>query len=141
MPVTKKTSRQQIILAFVDITFADMVSGVAQDIMEMPVNSIVVGGDVVTSVAWNSVTSDVIVVGDAASAARYFASTTIHAINRNPLVPTGFKYTAKTNLQATVTSVGGSLTAGVTRVVVHYYIDNRSQWTQGQVAKADGTLG
>lgn len=141
MAVTKKPARQQIILAFVDISFADLVSGVAADIMELPVNAVVTGGDVVTSVAWNSVTSDVIVVGDAASAARYFASTTIHAINRNPLVPTGFQYTAKTNLQATVTSVGGSLTAGQTRICVHYYIANRSQWTQGQVAKADGTFG
>jgi len=70
MPITLKSDRQQSSWATVDISYADLVSGAAQTAIQLPVNAVVQAGAVVVKTAFNSATSDVIVVGDSASSNR-----------------------------------------------------------------------
>lgn len=133
MPITKNPSRQELIVAFVDISFADLVNNVAQAAIDLPVNAIVVDGSIVTTEAWNSTTSDVMDVGDAGSATRYLTDGNIRALAaRVPLVPTGFIHDATNNaLRVTWTSGGGTPTTGKSRLEVRYYVKGRAAFTQG----------
>lgn len=132
MPITKNKGRQSPIDAFVEFTFADIVSGTAADAIDLPVGAIVVGGDIVVTTAFNSGTSDVIVVGDSATANRYYASASIASTGRNPLVITGYKTLATTNkVRVTWTGVGTAATAGAIRLRVAYIVDKRAAFTQG----------
>ena len=132
MPITKNKGRQSVIDAYVDINFADLASGVAQNAIDLPVGAQVVGGDVVVDTAFNSVTSDVIVVGDASVANRYLTSTSIAAAARTALVPTGFRTTAtQPSIRVTWTGVGTAPTAGQLRLRVSYIVNKRAAFSQG----------
>lgn len=130
MPITKRADRQSINMAWVDINLADIVSGVAQNAIVLPVGAVVTSGQTVTTEAWNSTTSDVMTVGDSGSANRYMASTTIRALAvRNALVPTGF-ISVGNDVTITWTSGGGVPTTGKVRLEVHYFIRGRAKTTQ-----------
>jgi hypothetical protein len=133
MPITKNSARQELIAAFVDINLADVVNGVVQTALDLPINAIVVDGSFVTTEAWNSTTSDVMSVGDAGSATRYLSGGNIRALAaRVPLVPTGFVHDATNNaLRVTWTSGGGVPTTGKVRLEVRYYVKGRAAFTQG----------
>lgn len=132
MTITKRAGRQCISSAYVDIGVADVVSGVAQAAIELPPGSIVVGGDAVTTEAWNSTTSDVFAVGDDTTANRYGSALNIRSLGRVALVPTGFVTTAtQRNVNVTWTSGGGTPTTGKTRLRVDYIVENRADHTVG----------
>jgi hypothetical protein len=131
MAFTKKSGRQQLIVAYADVTFADLVSGTAKGIMELPPGAVVVDGDVTVDTAFNSATSDALVVGDATTANRYKTSYSIAAAGRTALVPTGFKTTAPSNINVTWTGVGAAPTAGAFTLRVSYYVRGRAQFAQG----------
>lgn len=140
MAVTKNPARQEAVQAFVDIAFGDLVSGTDHPAIEVPANATVITGDYTVSVVWNSVTSDVLRVGDSAVTNRYKADTSIQALGLVALVPTGFKYTTKDNVTVRWTGVGTAPTTGSLRLRVGYIVIGRSEFQQGMVARADGTL-
>lgn len=132
MTITKNVGRQAPQFAYVDIELADMVSGVASNVaMDMPPNSVILSGQLITTEAWNSTTSDVMDVGDATSATRYLTDGNIRAAGaRVPLVPTGFISTGE-GLKVTWTSGGGTPTTGKVRLEVMYFTKDRAQTTVG----------
>jgi len=108
------------------ITYDQLTSGAAYTTgIALPVGSVVLDGSIAIAAAFNSGTSDVIVVGDVTTANRYVASTDIHtgATTPIPFVPTGFVNTAtQSALKVTWTKVGASPSAGSLVVTVRYYI-------------------
>lgn len=133
MPITKNSNRQELIVAHVDISFADLVTNVAQAALDLPPNAVVVDGALVTTEAWNSTTSDVMDVGDATSGVRYLTDGNIRALGaRVPLVPTGFLTTpTQPALTVTWTSGGGVPTTGKVRLEVSYYVKGRAAFAYG----------
>jgi hypothetical protein len=134
MPITKNRGRQGVTSAYVDILFSDLagLSGTAAEAIDLPVGAQVVGGDVVVNAAFNSATSDVIVVGDALSANRYYASASIAALGRNPLLTPGYQTLATSNkVRVTWTGVGAVPTAGSVRLRVDYIVNKRAAFSQG----------
>lgn len=132
MAITKNAARQELVVAHVDISYADLVSGTAANAIDLPTNAVVVGGDVVVTTAFNSGTSDVITVGDVTTANRYLGSTSIASAARTALVPTGFvSTTTQPSVRVTWTAVGTAATAGALRLTVTYYVKGRAAFSQG----------
>lgn len=132
MPITKNSGRQDIVSAYVEIGFADLTSGSNVAALDLPVGAIVVGGDVVVTTAFDSVTSDVIIVGDVTTTNRYIASTSIAALGRIAVVPTGFTVTAtQPAVRLTWTGVGTAPTEGALRLRVDYIVKGRAEFSQG----------
>jgi hypothetical protein len=133
MALIKNSGRQELIAAYQDISVADLVTNVALNVMQLPVGAVVVSGDLVTTEAWNSSTSDVMDVGDAGLATRYMTDGNIHALgSRVPINPTGFVVTsAQPYLTVTWTSGGGTPTTGKVRLAVQYYVVGRAEFAQG----------
>lgn len=131
MAITLNPNRQQSRWATVDISYADLVSGTAQTAIQLPVGAVVQAGAVVVKTAFNSGTSDVIVVGDSATADRYRASVTIASAARQALTPTGYQtLTTTRGLQVTWTAVGAAATAGALRLEVEYIVPTRGDAVQ-----------
>lgn len=131
MAITKDFNRQCISVATVTIKLADVTSASDVAAIDLPPNAVVVGGDVVTTEAWDSTTSDVLDVGDAASQNRYLNDGNIRALAaRVALVPTGYVHTGGA-LTVRWTSGGGTPTTGKARLTVHYIIQGRSEATFG----------
>jgi len=133
MPITKNSARQEPILAFVDINLADIATNVAANALDLPPYAVIVSGQLITTEAWNSTSTDVLDVGDVTSATRYLTDGNIRALAaRVPLVPTGFTHTAtEKQLTVTWTSGGGTPTTGKVRLEVLYYVKGRAAFTQG----------
>ena len=130
MAFTKDSGRQNVKYAEALIGFADLTTGVAKAVVKLPLGASVLSGDVVVDTAWDSATSAVMVVGDASTANRYFASASIKTAGRTALVPTGFVTTiTQPNVEATITVVGAT-TAGSLRVRVAYVAANRADENQ-----------
>jgi len=132
MAITKLSGRQEIVSAYVDIAFGDLTSGSNVAAIDMPVNAIVVGGDLVVTTAFNSATSDALIVGDVTTTNRYLASTSIAATGRTALTLTGFTVTAtQPAVRVTWTGVGAAPTAGAFRLRVDYIVKGRAAFAQG----------
>lgn len=127
----KNCERQSPLIVIQKFTFADFVSGVAQNAIEVPANAICIGGDFVVDTAWNSATSDTFIVGDSGDTDRYKAAINGQTAARTALVPTGYKYTTQSNVSITWTGVGTAPTAGAGRLIMQYAVAGRAHATQG----------
>jgi hypothetical protein len=132
MAITENSGRQEVISAYVDVSYADLASGTAADAIDLPVGAIVIGGAVVVTAAFNSATSDALVVGDSASSNRFKSSFSIAATGLTALVPTGYVALATTSkVRVTWTGVGTAPTAGAFRLRVDYIVEKRAAFSQG----------
>lgn len=132
MTIVKDFSRQKLNVAIFDILMSDLTSAEQSGVViDMPVGSVISFGDLVTTQAWNSTSTDVIDVGDATSATRYVTDANIRALAaRVALVPTGFVSTGE-GLRVTWTSGGGTPSTGKTRLMVGYYTIGKEDTTVG----------
>jgi hypothetical protein len=131
MTITKNINRQCVNVAYVDINLADVTSGVDAAAISLPPNSVVLGGSLATTEAWNSTTSDVMDVGDAGSQNRYLNDGNIRSLGALvPLVPTGFVHTGG-DLTVRWVSGGGTPTTGKVRLTVEYIQLGRGEATYG----------
>ena len=131
MAITKNTARQGVQFAYVDINLADVTSAADAAAIDLPPNSVIVSGQLVTTEAWNSTTSDVMDVGDADSQNRYLNDGNIRALAaRVALVPTGYVHTGGA-ITVRWTSGGGTPTTGKVRLEVLYYQQGRGEATYG----------
>lgn len=131
MAITLNSNRQQSRWASVSFTYADIASGTAATAVKLPVGAVVVGGQLTVTTAFNSGTSDVIVVGDATTSNRYLTSTSIASAARTALVPTGYAALSTTReVQVTWTAVGAAATAGAVRLEVEYINPSRGDAQQ-----------
>lgn len=131
MAITKNFNRQPRLVAHVDINLADVTAGADLAAMELPPNAVVLSGNLYTTEAWNSTTSDTFDVGDADSQNRYLNDGNIRAAGALvALVPTGFTHTGG-DLTVRWNSGGGTPTTGKLRMTVEYIILGRGCSTQG----------
>ena len=92
----------------------------------------VISGFVQTTAAFNSGTSDALVIGDSVTANRYLTSTSIRTANAvNALTVTGYQPTTQSHIQVTWTGGGAAPTAGSLRLYVNYVVIGREQFSQG----------
>lgn len=118
--------RQSILVAKMPFTFEDLTSGEAGRAVVMPVNSRVIGGELVIYTAFNSGTSDTGTVGDGDTADRYASGVDMAATGRTALTPTAHKYTGKDSVDLTWTGVDAAPTQGEGELIVHYVMDDRA---------------
>ena len=91
------------------------------EVVNLPPEAVVVGGDVITETAFDAATYN-ISVGDADSATRYLAATDKKGTGRTALVPTGYKSAG--NLRITVVAAD-VCTAGKATLRVLFVTPNR----------------
>lgn len=96
----------------------------AFDAILLPINAIVVGGEVVTETAVSGSTAYNVSVGDSGSATRYLGATDKVAAGCTALVPTGFVGGGE-QIRVTVSPTVANATAGRITVRVSYIIRNR----------------
>ena len=131
MAINLNTARQCVNFAYVDINLADVTTGVDVTAMELPPNSIILSGQLVTTEAWNSTTSDVMDVGDSGSQNRYLNDGNIRSLaSRVALVPTGY-VTTGAPLTVRWVSGGGTPSTGKVRLEVLYVQQGRAEATYG----------
>ena len=96
MAIKKNSMRQEPILAYLDIGYADPTAyGTAEEAFDLPGNAVLIGGDVVVKTPWNSATTATLKLGDAADDDRYTASAIdLKTAGRTALTLTGYKHAA-----------------------------------------------
>lgn len=120
--------RQYPLFAEVTIDVANMnESGVAVSAIKLPYGAMVIGGSVITDVAFNATTAT-LAVGDATTADRYIGNANLAATGRTALVPTGY-VSDGADLRVTPT-FAGPVTVGKVRVQVEYVIAGRAHEVQ-----------
>lgn len=127
----KNSDRQYPLSAMARFTFTDLTSGVAAPIVELPPGAVVTGGMLVIETAFNSATSDTLVVGDATVANRYANNVNGKTAGATALTLTGFVTTATTDVLLKWTGVGTAPSQGSGYLVVTYIREDRSQENQG----------
>lgn len=132
MPIKKNSARQELIVAWLDIGFADPATyGTAENAIDLPANAILAGGDVVVKTAWNSATTATLKLGDAADDDRYTASAVdLKTLGRTALTVTGYMHPAEL-LKTLIAQTGAAATAGAARVTIQYYVAGRAAFSQG----------
>lgn len=131
MAITKDSNRQPRLVAMVEVNLADIASGVAAAAVQLPGGAIVTGGAVTVITPFNSVTSDVLDVGDSGSANRYLNDANLKVVGRTLLVPTGFVTANVSDVSVTWVGVGGGTTVGKVRLEVEYVVSGRAFTSQG----------
>lgn len=131
MGITKNASRQEPLVAFVDINFSDLISGADAPAIQLPANALVLSGALTVLTPFNSATSDVLDVGDAGSQNRYLNDANIHVAGHVALVPTGYQMAAQGDVTVRWVGVGAAPTAGKVRLTLQYIVIGREQSTQG----------
>lgn len=97
----------------------------AADVISLPVNSIVVGGEVITEATFTGATAVNVIVGDSGSTNRYLGTTDKVTAGRTALVPTGYVNTGGLDLRLTITPTVADVTAGKITVRIQFIIRNR----------------
>ena len=96
------------------------------DVIELPPNSVVVGGDVTTETAFTGSTAVNVKVGDSGSDNRYLGTTDRITAGRTALVPTGYVNASGLSVRLTVTPTVLAATAGKATVRVEYIVRDRA---------------
>lgn len=99
------------------------------DMVALPPNAVVVGGDLTVETASNDGGTSTVSVGDSGSATRYLAATSIKAAGRTALVPTGYRGNGE-DIRVTFANASGNATAGTVTLRVQYTITGRANETQ-----------
>jgi hypothetical protein len=131
MAIKLNTGRQEVITARVTWTFGtgkDIAATGAYPAIQVPEGAIILGGHLYCDDATTG--SATVAIGDSGSTARYLGATAVDATGYTPLVPTGYKYTAQSNILVTV--AGANTTdAGSAELIIRYLRVNRTEFSQG----------
>ena len=130
MTITKNAGRQCEDVAYVDVEYSDLTSGVAEGAVELPPGAVITGGKLVKSTAFDSATSDSLIVGDADDDDRYLTANDLQSAGISALTATGHEHTGG-DVTVTWTGAGTAPTAGKFTLAVHYYVRGRAQTTYG----------
>ena len=133
MAIKKNSMRQEPILAYLDIGYADITAyGTAEEAFDLPGNAVLIGGDVVVKTPWNSATTATLKLGDGIDDDRYTSSAIdLKTAGRTALTITGYKHTVAEALKALVAQTGTAATAGAARITISYYVEGRAAFSQG----------
>lgn len=99
------------------------------DVIALPPNAVVVGGDIAVEVASDDTGTATMSVGDSGSATRYLGATSIKSAARTALVPTGYRGTGE-DIRLTFANQNGNAANGKVSVRVSYIITGRANETQ-----------
>lgn len=94
------------------------------DVLNLPLNAQVIGGDVDVITAVTTTATATLAVGDSASASRYLGATSIKAVARTALVPTGY-IGAGEPLRLTIANADATGAVGKVKVTVMFTIGGR----------------
>ncbi len=98
------------------------------DVINLPQNAVVIGGDIVTETAFTGSTAYNVTVGDSASATRYLSTTDKTTAARTALTLTGYVGQGE-NIRLTVTPTVAPATAGKITLRVLYTIRDKANET------------
>jgi hypothetical protein len=99
------------------------------DVIKLPQNAVIVGGDLVVETASNDSSTATLKAGDDADDDRYLAATSIKSAARTALTLTGYK-TDGSPIRITLANAGGDATVGTVRVRVEYVIQGKMDEVQ-----------
>jgi hypothetical protein len=129
-----RSARQAVGSLYLTIALADWLAApVANQIdFEAPQGSKLIGGSIDVDVASDDTGTDVVHVGDPASADRYHAAVNLKAVAHTELTPTGFETDGSSPaFRLTRAPQNGNATVGSVRVELRYVTRNKSDWTEG----------
>lgn len=98
------------------------------DVINLPQNAVVIGGDIVTETAFTGSTAYNVTVGDSANATRYLSTTDKTTAARTALTLTGYVGQGE-NIRLTVTPTVATATAGKITLRVLYTIRDKMNET------------
>ena len=132
MAIIKNTGRQEVISATVDINFSEVAgsSGAVVAAIDLPEGAVVLSGNLITRVVFNSGTSDTMIVE--LDTVDLLAATSIAAIGNTPLTTGSVAaLTAANTVDVIWTGVGAVPTTGDVLLVVNYIVEGRTAFSQG----------
>jgi len=132
MAITKNTGRQEVISATVEINFADVagLSATVVEAIDLPEGAVVVSGNLITRVAFDSATSDTMIVE--VDTVDLLAATSIAATGNTPFTAgTVAALTTANTVDVIWTGTGAVPTAGDVLLVVNYIVEGRTAFSQG----------
>ncbi|MGV8917831.1 MAG: hypothetical protein ACOH2R_08535 [Pseudomonas sp.] len=112
--------------SFLSVDFATLAT---QKVIGLPAGAQVISGWVVVVTPYDSATSAVLDVGDAALQNRYANDIDLKTAGRKNLIPTGFLTTAAGAVTATLAQVGAA-TVGEARVYIEYIVARKADEIQ-----------
>ena len=136
MPITKNSARKYGLIAEILLSKADLVTAVAEAIIDMPSGSIVDEIIPVVDETYDPTASAVIEFGTAEGTTNDLVASqnifTGQAVGARAMITTakGYKFTARGAIWAKYTSGGGLATQGKMRVIVHYHYENEADFVQ-----------
>lgn len=111
------------------VTKAFSVAAPVADVIPLPPNAVVVGGDMTVEAVSDETGTATIAVGDSASATRYLAATNLKAAARTALTLTGFRGAGE-DIRITLANQNGNATAGRVSLRVLYIVENKHNEVQ-----------
>ena len=103
-------------------------AGTVFDVIPLPPNAVVIGGDVTVEVATTDAGS-AISLGDSISPTRYLGVTSLGTVGRTALTLTGLRGAGE-DIRMTLANSNGTATAGTVTVRVGYIVSGRTNETQ-----------
>lgn len=131
--VTKDRGRQTVLLADIEVTYDQLPTGVATEVIDLPVGAVVVDGGAFVVTADNGGTSVVLDVGDGDVGDLFVTdldAKTANECERFDATEIGKKYASGGAITATRTEGGTASSAGKVRIWASYYIDDRTTEVQ-----------
>lgn len=134
MAITKEPGFQCVKSKIVPFTYADVTDDTYMAAVDLPVNAIVVGGNLVVTTLFNSVTDDKFSIGDQIGSASA-TKTTYAALSADitatgvaaTITPTGTKYTDAATVGVVWNGTGTAPTAGAGYLRVDYVVDGEEE--------------
>lgn len=131
MAITFDSDRQYPMVAIVSFTYADLTDATAENLVELPSDAIITGGQLVIDTAFNSATSDTIAVGDTDTGAAYLSATSVASTGSTAIAGSGTELAAGKYVTITWDGTGTAPSAGAGRLIVEYIRNGRSNENQG----------
>jgi hypothetical protein len=128
MAIKKQAGRQEPALAVVSFTIGtggDITAAGTYPAIELPQDAVVQEGWLNVKTA----TSAGVTIAISDGTSTYLSATTAAATGLTELVPTGKTLTQQTNVNVVV--VGSPTTLGTVELVVEYFQQGKTEWTQG----------
>jgi len=130
MTISVPDTRQYPLVAYVAFAVGDLVSAAASKLFELPLGAIITAGQYNLDAAFDSGTSDVVIIGDVTTADRYFtdANAKDAVAAGSQWVATGYAaVAADTPVNITWTGAGTAATVGSGRIIAEYIVPTRAQ--------------
>lgn len=128
MPITKDGGRQWPLVGEASFAIGDLTDGAAVEAVDVPYGAVILGGNLVVTTAFDSVTTDTLTV--TIGSTTLLAATNAQALGSTPFTAGAAATTAGDTVDVQWDQTGGAGTAGAATVYVTYVIDGRATEVQ-----------